>query len=407
MPTINQLVKNPRVPKPKKTKLLALKANWNSRKKKYSAANNPQKSGICKKIGVIKPRKPNSANRAYARIVLKNKKEITVYIPGEKHNLQEYSSVLISGGGAQDLPGVKYSVIRGRGDAEGVKDRKQGRSLYEITKNPEKHLIKLDIDGTSTNPDFATLNQKLKEVLQKLIKQGHKICFTTGRNYLSALPFYQEVGLDTFLVTYNGAYINNPSDENNKEVVVFHPIKNEIVKDILNEPIIKENICNVMIDHVGGLKKDNRIDLKTISTSDDIYYREIFFNNNSFDKVAKEENILQLLGKKDALQLVLEFPFPKDEGMFNEILLILRAKYSDAITFYFGMATQYNIGLHNVIAFGNDVNDIELVHSVGKGIVTADSNDYLKTYAYGITDFGMFNSDGVAKYLEKYFKLKK
>src|SRR5215216_5158529 len=100
------------------------------------------------------------------------------------------------------------------------------------TINQEKHLIKLDIDGTSTNPDFSTLNQKLKVVLQKLIKQGHKICFTTGRNYLSALPFYKEVGLDTFLVTYNGAYINNPSDKNNKEVVVFHSIKNEIVKNI-------------------------------------------------------------------------------------------------------------------------------------------------------------------------------
>src|SRR6185503_3811502 len=104
------------------------------RRKKYSLSNNPQKSGICKKIGVNKPRKPNSANRAYARVILKNKKEITVYIPGEKHNLQEYSSVLISGGGAQDLPGVKYHVICGCGDTEGVKDRKQGRSLYGTKK---------------------------------------------------------------------------------------------------------------------------------------------------------------------------------------------------------------------------------------------------------------------------------
>src|SRR5437763_16359916 len=146
--------------------------------------------------------------------------------------------------------------------------------------NQEPHLIKLDIDGTSTNEDFSTLNQKLNAVLQELKKQGQKICFTTGRNYLSALPFYKEVGLDTFLVTYNGAYINNPSDKSNKEVVVFHSIKNEIVKDILNEPIIKENIYNVLVDHVGGLKADGEIDLKTISTSDDIYYREIFFNNN-------------------------------------------------------------------------------------------------------------------------------
>lgn len=82
--------------------------------------------------------KPNSANRAYARVALNNKKEITIYIPGEKHNLNEYSSVLVNGGGAQDLPGVKYSAIRGYGkaDLEGVKERKQGCSLYG-TKKPK------------------------------------------------------------------------------------------------------------------------------------------------------------------------------------------------------------------------------------------------------------------------------
>ena len=201
----------------------------------------------------------------------------------------------------------------------------------ELIKNKEIHLIKLDIDGTSTNPDFSTLNQKLKNVLQKLKEQGHKICFTTGRNYLSALPFYKEVGLDTFLVTYNGAYINNPSDKDNKEIVVFHSIRNNIVRDILNEPTIKENIKNVLIDHVNGLNANGEIDLKTISTSDDIYYQEIFFNGNSY---TKGENILQLLGKKDILQLVLEFP--KEEKTFNEILLTLRRKYNNAITFYFG-----------------------------------------------------------------------
>ena len=138
MVTLNQLVRNPRVPKKKKTKLLALKFNWNSLKKRYTLANNPQKSGICKRVGVNKPKKPNSANRAYTRTMLKNKKEITVYIPGERHNLQEYSSVLISGRGAKDLPGVKYHVIRGYGDTEGVKERKQGRSLYGAKKVKSK-----------------------------------------------------------------------------------------------------------------------------------------------------------------------------------------------------------------------------------------------------------------------------
>jgi Cof subfamily protein (haloacid dehalogenase superfamily) len=291
----------------------------------------------------------------------------------------------------------------------------------------ETHLIKLDIDGTSTNPDFSTLNQKLKKVLQKLKKQGHKICFTTGRNYLSALPFYQEVGLDTFLVTYNGAYINNPS-KNNAEELVLNPIANQTIKSLLNEPIIKQNLHDVLVD---------RIDRTTISTSDDIYYQEIFFNGNPY---VKGENVLQLLEEQDALQLVLEFP--RQEEMINNILMLLRSKYSASITFYFGsklkaknpgdkvlvpdpektiikirnkfaskgmgaewVASYYNIPLSHTIAFGNDVNDIELMHTVGKGIATADSDNYLKAYAYGITDFGVLNSDGVAQFLTKHFNL--
>ena len=189
------------------------------------------------------------------------------------------------------------------------------------TDEKEIHLIKLDIDGTSTNPDFSTLNQKLKTVLQKLKAQGHKICFTTGRNYMSALPFYQEVGLDTFLVTYNGAYINNPS-KNNADELVLNPIANQVVKDILGEPIIKQNLHNVLID---------KIDRTTISTSEDIYYEEIFFNGNPY---TKGENILKLLGEQDALQLVLEFS--KNEEMFNNILMLLRSKYNASVTFYSG-----------------------------------------------------------------------
>jgi len=298
----------------------------------------------------------------------------------------------------------------------------------EITKNKEKHLIKLDIDGTSTNPDFSTLNPRLNEILQKLKKQGHKICFTTGRNYLSALPFYEKVELDTFLVTYNGAFINNPS-KNNAEELVLNPIANQTVKDILDEPIIKKNLCNVLID---------KIDRTTISTSDEIYYEEIFFNGNPY---TKGKDILKLLGGQDALQLVLEFP--KNEEIFNSILMLLNSEYSASITFYSGsklkaknpgdkvlivdpdktiikirnkfaskgmgaewVASYYNIPLSHTIAFGNDVNDIELMHTVGKGIATADSESYLKAHAYKITDWGVLNSDGVANFLAKYFKIK-
>lgn len=137
MVTINQLTNNKRKKKTYKKKTSALKIRYNSQKKTYSPANSPFAKGICIKVGVLKPKKPNSANRAFARVKLTNGKEVTVYIPGEKHNLQEYSSVLISGGGAQDLPGVSYHVVRGYGDTKGVEERKQGRSLYG-TKRKEK-----------------------------------------------------------------------------------------------------------------------------------------------------------------------------------------------------------------------------------------------------------------------------
>src|SRR5205085_6247309 len=127
-------------------------------------------------------------------------------------------------------------------------------------------------------------------------------------------------GLNTFLVAYNGAYIGHPAKKN-EEVVVLNPISNQVVKSILNEPIIKKNLRNVLID---------KIDHTTISTSDDIYYQEIFFNGNPYTK----GDIWQLFGEKDALQLVLEFP--NNERMLNDILAILRSKYSAGITFYFG-----------------------------------------------------------------------
>lgn len=137
MVTINQLVRHPRKAKVRKAKGLALKYNWNSLRKRITPLKKPQISGIVKEGGVkvLSPAKPNSACRACARVVLSNKKNVTVYIPGEKHNVQSYSSVLIQGGGAKDVPGIKYSIVRGYGDVQGVEGRKQGRSLYG-TKTP-------------------------------------------------------------------------------------------------------------------------------------------------------------------------------------------------------------------------------------------------------------------------------
>ena len=137
MPTINQLVRKPRQSKSKKSDSPALNRNFNSKKKKFTDLNSPQKRGVCTRVGTMTPKKPNSALRKYARVRLSNNIEINAYIPGIGHNLQEHSVVLIRGGRVKDIPGVRYHIIRGTLDTAGVKDRMQARSKYGA-KRPKK-----------------------------------------------------------------------------------------------------------------------------------------------------------------------------------------------------------------------------------------------------------------------------
>ena len=125
MPTLNQLIRKPRKKKKKLIKTLDLQQN-------------PFKNGTCLKVYIKKPKKPNSALRKVARVKLSNKKEVTAYIPGEGHNLQEYSVVLVRGGRVQDVPGVKYHLVRGMYDFERLLLRKNKRSKYDTKKLKKK-----------------------------------------------------------------------------------------------------------------------------------------------------------------------------------------------------------------------------------------------------------------------------
>ena len=122
MPTIQQLVRRGRTPKPNKIKTLGL-------------AGSPQRRGVCTRVYTVTPKKPNSALRKVARVRLTSGAEVTAYIPGEGHNLQEHSIVLVRGGRVKDLPGVRYKVIRGALDASGVEGRRQARSRYGTKKD--------------------------------------------------------------------------------------------------------------------------------------------------------------------------------------------------------------------------------------------------------------------------------
>ena len=134
MARISQLIRKPRKSKTKKMKKKEFKFVYNSIKNCYTQKGSPFKKGVCISVKTVTPRKPNSALRKIARVMLSNKQEVTAYIPGIGHNLQEHSVVLIKGGRRPDLPGVRYIVVRGKFDATGVENRKQGRSKYGAKK---------------------------------------------------------------------------------------------------------------------------------------------------------------------------------------------------------------------------------------------------------------------------------
>ncbi len=131
MPTINQLVRKGREKIKRRTSAPALRYSFNALHNKLERGRgSPQKRGVCTQVRTMTPKKPNSALRKIARVRLTNGMEVTAYIPGEGHNLQEHSVVLIRGGKVKDLPGVRYHIIRGALDAAGVQNRKRGRSKY-------------------------------------------------------------------------------------------------------------------------------------------------------------------------------------------------------------------------------------------------------------------------------------
>jgi small subunit ribosomal protein S12 len=137
MPTIQQLVKKGRKKKKAKVKSPVLKFKFNPLKQERVYFPSPFKKGICVKVFTVTPKRPNSALRKVAKVRLSNGAEVTAYIPGIGHNLQEHSIVLIRGGRVKDLPGIRYHIVRGTLDAEGVEGRKQGRSKYG-TKKPKE-----------------------------------------------------------------------------------------------------------------------------------------------------------------------------------------------------------------------------------------------------------------------------
>ena len=138
MPSINQLVRKGREQVTYKSNSPALNVSYNTLKKRMNESNSPQKRGVCTSVKTVTPKKPNSALRKIARVKLTTGMEVSAYIPGEGHNLQEHSVVLIRGGRVKDLPGVRYHIVRGTLDTAGVAKRKQARSKYGVKREKKK-----------------------------------------------------------------------------------------------------------------------------------------------------------------------------------------------------------------------------------------------------------------------------
>lgn len=292
-----------------------------------------------------------------------------------------------------------------------------------MSKKEQPYLILIDLDGTTLNKDYKTFNLLNKQVLTFLKKQGHKICITTGKNYLSALPFYNELGLDTYLATYNGAYISNPSDD--KKSKSLSPIANSALQAIIDDSVVKESLRDYLIDTT---------DNETISTSEHVYWKEVFFNNNPYVC----GNVTEYLAGRDVLQIVLEFP--SESKKMNGVISALR-KYKTATSFNFisklkqgseadkslivdkessvirirsafankGIAAEwissyYNIPLSRTIAFGDDKNDFEMIKKVGFGIAMANGTSELKALSHEVTELDN-HAGGVGKHLMDFFGL--
>jgi small subunit ribosomal protein S12 len=134
MPSVRQLIRKPRRKAKRKTKSPALSFSFNALKNRYTGHDSPFKRGVAIKVGTMTPKKPNSALRKIARVRLSNGMEVTAYIPGEGHNLQEHSVVVLRGGRVKDLPGIRYHIVRGMLDTSGVEGRRQQRSKYGAKK---------------------------------------------------------------------------------------------------------------------------------------------------------------------------------------------------------------------------------------------------------------------------------
>ncbi|WP_253301809.1 Cof-type HAD-IIB family hydrolase [Spiroplasma endosymbiont of Phyllotreta cruciferae] len=273
----------------------------------------------------------------------------------------------------------------------------------------KKRLILIDLDGTTLMNDGKTIHPKTQEVIKKAVNVGHKVCIITGRPHRASIRFYRELGLDTLLTNFDGGHIHDPLKREFKRLVFS--IAYDVIISIINHPGVKDNVENVLIEHYDKAicwKKDEAIEnyFHLDDVADDEYFIADPYNSwkGPASNMAlylrgtnKTDEVLRMFEnfKNSVLINIGHYSSKQNQTMINITNKLVSKGFAADI-----LAQYYNVDIRDVIAFGDEINDLELLQNVGYGVAMKNSNDNLKTNARGITHLTN-NEGGVGDYLEK------
>ncbi|KAF5297145.1 hypothetical protein FQR65_LT19748 [Abscondita terminalis] len=253
-----------------------------------------------------------------------------------------------------------------------------GEIIMKIQHTKKKRLILLDLDGTTLMKNGSEIHPKTKEVLIKAKENGHDVCIITGRPHRASMKFYRELELTTLLTNFDGAHIHDPLKRQFKRIVL--PISETTVSEIINNKVVKDNIDNVLIESY-----DKAISMKKDEFIENFFHLDDIEGDEYFDKEKKDDVIRALEKYKNTVKI-------QSGAVYGN--LINKGFVSNILAQY------YNKDIRDVIAFGDQMNDYEMLQNVGYGVAMKNGHDELKNIANGITTLTN-DEGGVGEYLER------
>ncbi|UWD35113.1 Cof-type HAD-IIB family hydrolase [Mycoplasma cottewii] len=277
-----------------------------------------------------------------------------------------------------------------------------------------KRLILVDLDGTVLTNSNDKIHPVTKQALQDAVKRGHTVCVVTGRAYRAMKHIYKELNLDTVVATFDGAHIHDPKKKQLKRIIL--PINNDIIMQIINEPVIKENVENILIEYYNKtlIWKDDK-DLYEFFHLYDVEAKEetkIFIEGSPYElwndpsnnlviklksKEAKDKVLRVLTKYQDAVKIQSDILYGIKSESKNPIITLTNKNADKGFAAVF-LAQYYNKDLRDAIAFGDQLNDYQMIQTVGHGVAMQNGTDALKFVAKGITHLSN-DEGGVGHYL--------